>query len=118
MFTRACAEKLTISVLAILVTIALWTVVRDWSYLLGVGGWFALLGRFLAVLATLVVFVVLFVLGCSILALPVLVYFAVADPASHQTLRPERALRSGVYSVVNPLWKACWWAWWLVFRRR
>ena len=106
--------------------LAAWTVVRDWSYLMEAGGWFALLGQFMAVTWTLLFLVVLVLLGIVLLFLPLLIYFGVSEHQANEELSLARAAHLLVQGlrrlgrltlrVANPIWKALWWTWWFLRR--
>ena len=88
-----------------IVVVSAWTVVRDWSMLIEHGGLFAVFGQFLAVVCTLSLAVMLILLGLGLLFLPVLVYYAVAEPQ----LIEERTLSQWTLKAANPVWKVLWW---------
>lgn len=90
--------------------VSAWTVARDWSMLVEHGGLFAVVGQFLAVVCTLGLAVVLVLLCVGVLMLPVLVYYAVAEPDFVE----ERTPGDWLVRVVNPIWKMLWWSgWWM-----
>jgi len=103
------------------VVLAALTVARDGAELAATGGWFAVLGQFLAVLATLAVLGLLAALAVALALLPLLLYFGLADPERHERLTLTGALVAGTralgatsFAAANRVWKLSWWTcWWL-----
>ncbi len=106
-------------VLGGIVLCALWVVVRDGATLAAVGGWYAVLGQFLAVAATLALLVLLGTLALALLALPVLFVLRLATDdrgaaMSRQTV--SRGLAGTALRLADPVWKAAWWGCWHLAR--
>ncbi len=111
---------------ALLLAIALASTVGDWDALVESGGWFAPLGHFFMVAATLVLLYIAGVLALGLAALPLILLFArneddffalaEASRAGHSLSALLAVLRKimvrSILALVNPLWKATWWCWW------
>lgn len=111
-----------------LLAIALVSTAADWRYLVETGGWFALLGNFMMVAATLVLLFLAGVLALCLAALPFIYlfwrneddFFALA--AASRAGQSPRALLAvmrrimvrRLIAVANPIWKALWWSWWFI----
>lgn len=103
--------------------IALWAVVCDWELLMTSGGWFAVLGQLMAVIATIVLMTVMVLLGIALVLLPFIAYAAVVSGGRNPNLAitalprylrvaaGRRAAQLGrhLYAVANATWKTCWW---------
>ena len=113
---------------AVLLAIALASTVADWDALVESGGWFALLGNFFMVAATLVLLYIAGVLALGLAALPIILlfcrnqddFFALAEASrAGQLPRALLAVLRGIIArsilaLVNPPWKAAWWCWWFL----
>ncbi|MFP6744771.1 MAG: hypothetical protein VCB77_06235 [Alphaproteobacteria bacterium] len=124
-------QKLVSYIPVLLLGIALGSTLNNWSYLSEVGGWFALLGHFMAVAATLVMIYIAGVLVLAVLAAPVIILFSMHDDdsfaltkAMHALASPRtllatcrRSIARALMVVAEPLWKAVWWCWWFVSGR-
>lgn len=121
---RRIGDLIPVIVLGAIGGIAIWATANGWSSLLDEGGWYALLGQFLAVAATLAFLFVACVLRLTLLALPLLLLFGLSDQGRAPggvARRPADAFRTGVsglaraaYAIANALWKTAWWGWWFV----
>lgn len=128
---RGVGDLIAIFVLGVLVGTAVSSTLENWSLLVETGGWFAVLGHFLAVAATLAMIVVAAALALALLALPILVYYAVTEPGARDLatladrvrspLRLRRAaaaaLGRAALALAEPVWKALWWGWWYLSGR-
>ena len=115
----------------LLLGIAAGSTLNDWAYLVETGGWYAVLGHFMAVAATLVILFICGVLALSILVLPLIVLFSLNEDdldalatASRKARSPRAVLATclgvagrALLAVADPLWKGLWWCWWLVAGR-
>ncbi len=113
---------------ALFVTVALVSTAADWRYLVEAGGWFAVLGHFLMVAATLVLLFLAGILVLALAALPFILLFcrnqddffalAEASRARHSTRALlavcRRIMVRSMLAVIDPLWKALWWCWWFI----
>ena len=108
---------------ALLVAVALASTAADWRHLAESGGWFAMLGHFLMVSATLVLLFLAGVLALALAALPFILlfcrneddFFALAE-ASRAGL-PAMArwiIVRPLLAIIDPVWKALWWSWWFI----
>ena len=108
---------------------ALWVVARDSTTLLAVGGWYAILGQFLAVAATMMLFVLLGVLILGLLSLPVLFVLRLTSDdgglvVSRLTILrlasaiadAPRAFADTSLRLADSVWKAAWWGCWHLAR--
>ncbi len=125
---RRVGEYVSVAFLIGFISVTIWAVAGDWQHLSTVGGWFAVLGQFLAVSATLAMLCLLSALCVALLCLPLLLYFSLANPASHERLTPAAALSLSTKALstaarrtsrwllrfLNFLWKCVWWTWWAV----
>lgn len=121
-------KELVSFVPVLLVGIAVGSTLSNWSFLVGEGGWYALLGHFIAVAATLVFVYILGVLALSLLAMPLIVLFSLREDDFLAPARPSRArpspravlaasvgaTRRAVFAIAEPPWKALWWCWWFL----
>ena len=112
----------------LLLGIALGSTLSNWSFLVEAGGWFALLGHFIAVAATLVFLYICGVLALAILVMPLIIWFSWREDDFLALAEASRANRSpravlvtcaavagrAVLAVADPLWKALWWCWWFL----
>ncbi len=112
----------------LLLGIAVGSTLSNWSFLVEVGGWYALLGHFVAVAATLVFVYICGVLALSLLAMPLILWFSLREDdflalaEASRTRRSPRAVLAtsaavagrAVLAVADPLWKALWWCWWFL----
>ncbi len=111
----------------LLLGIALGSTLSNWGYLVDIGGWFALVGHFVAIAATLVFIYICGVLALSILVAPIIVLFSMRDDDSFALTKAMNALgnprvllaacRRAIMTIADPLWKALWWCWWFVSGR-
>ena len=115
----------------LLLGIAVGSTLSNWSFLVEAGGWFALLGHFVAVAATLVFLYVCGVLALSLLVMPLILLFSLREDdflALAEASRTRRSPRAvlvtcaavagrAVLAVADPLWKALWWCWWFLLGR-
>jgi hypothetical protein len=112
-------------VLGGIVLCALWAVARDGAALLAVGGWYAVLGQFLAVAATMTLLIVLGALVVAVLSLPVLfVLRLTTDDGGFVMSRltvsrlalaaagAPRGLADTALRLADRVWKAAWWGCW------
>ena len=113
---------------ALLVAVALASTVADWRHLAEAGGWFAMVGHFLMVAATLVLLFLAGMLALALAALPFVLLFcrneddffalAEASQARHSTRALlavcRRIMVRSMLAVIDPLWKALWWCWWFI----
>ena len=107
---RGRTDFLSLMVPGSLLVLALAVVLGDLSHLLEEGGWYAVLGQFLAVATTLVMIAIGGVVVVALLALPFLFCFGI-----YQELRRPigpLALRARLYRAADTVWKAAWWCWW------
>ena len=102
----------SLAVITGLVGISLGAVVGDLGMLVDSGGWFAVVGQFMAVFSTLVLGLLLAVLGVSVLMLPVFAYFLVAAPSGQRI----SSAGAGLYRGAERIWKVAWWIGWGVRR--
>ena len=119
---RRISEVITY-VPAVLLAIALVSTVAEWRSLMEVGGWFALLGHFLMVSATLVL---LYLAGVLVLILAVLPFIMLIGQNEDHFFALAEAQRAGLPSLArqfftrpliggaNLLLKAAWYCWWFV----
>ncbi len=121
-------KELVSFVPVLLLGIAVGSTLSNWSFLVEAGGWFALLGHFVAVAATLVFLYICGVLALSLLVMPLIVLFSLREDdflalaeASRTTRSPRAVLGTcagvagrAVLAVADPLWKALWWCWWFL----
>ena len=112
----------------LLLGIALGSTLNEWAYLVETGGWYAVLGHFMAVAATLVILYICGVLALSILVLPLILLYSLneddfeAFAAANRTVRSPRAVLAtcvgvagrALLAVADPAWKGLWWCWWLL----
>ncbi len=107
---RDRVEFLSLIVPGSVLGFALAVVLGDLSYLLEEGGWYAVLGQFLAVATTLIMIIIGGVAAVTLLALPFLFCFSIYE----ELQRPIGPLKLGArfYRVANGGWKAAWWCWW------
>lgn len=124
-------QELVSYIPVLLLGIALGSTLNNWSYLSEVGGWFALLGHFVSVAATLVMIYIAGVLVVAVLAAPIIILFSMQDDDSFALTRAMHALASprtllatcrrsiarALMAVAEPVWKALWWCWWFVSSR-
>ena len=113
---------------ALLVAVALASTAADWRQLVEIGGWFAVLGHFLMVAATLVMLYLAGVLALAVAALPFVLlfcrneddFFALteASRARHSTRAilgvMRRIIARAMLAIVDPPWRALWWSWWFI----
>ena len=109
---------------AALLAIALASTVAQWSLLVETGGWFALLGHFLMVAATLVLLYLAVVLALCLAALPFIFlfcrneddFFALAEAtrAGHGPRAVLAYLRRIIVARLNSLLRAVWRCWWFL----
>ncbi|MDH3690507.1 MAG: hypothetical protein OEU36_13595 [Gammaproteobacteria bacterium] len=122
---RKVSEVISVVALSTLVSITLWSVVRDWTYLTSVGGWFAVLGQTLAVITALAMIVIVIGLALALLALPVLLYFlAIGRMDEYRTFSQMlhlmirtigaqlRTFGGRILMAVDYGWKLLWWGHW------
>lgn len=122
-------EVSSLLVLGLVVGMALWTIARDWSELLAVGGWFAILGRFMVVFATVTLLVLLALLGIGVVIAPMLLLLLATNALGEKgyangglvdqlrtVINPQK-LGSTLVRAANPIWKTLWWTWWYLSRR-
>ena len=119
-------KQLVSFVPVLLLGIAVGSTLSNWSFLVGEGGWYALLGHFIAVAATLVFLYVCGALALALLAMPLIVLFSLREDdflaeASRPRPSPRAMLatsvvaaRRAVLAAAEPPWKALWWCWWLL----
>ncbi len=96
----------------------------QWSPLVETGGWFALLGHFLMVAATLVLLYLAVVLALCLAALPLIILFgrneddflalAEASRADHGPRAVLAYLRRIIVARLNSLLRAVWRCWWFL----
>ena len=112
----------------LLLGIAVGSTLSNWTYLVGVGGWFALLGHFMAVAATLVFLYVCGALALALLVMPLIVLFSLREDdflalaEASRTPRSARAVLAtcaavagrAILAVADPPWQALWWCWWFL----
>lgn len=122
-------EEIVSFVPVLLLGIALGSTLNEWSYLIEAGGWFAILGHFMAVAATLVMLFICGVLALSILVLPLILLFSLSEDDLRALTSASREMRSpravlgtclglagrAMLAVADPIWKGVWWCWWLLF---
>ena len=97
--------------------VAFWSVLREWSYLMETGGWFAVLGQLMAVISTLVMLFLLGALCLAVVCLPVLLFFGIGAPDKIERLTWNsfaQAFGRRCLLIANPVWKTLWWTWWFV----
>ena len=113
---------------ALLVAVALASTAAEWRHLVESGGWFAMLGHFLMVAATLVMLFLAGVLALALAVLPVIFLFGRNEEDFFALTEASRARDStralfgvmrriivrSVLAVIDPLWKALWWSWWFI----
>ena len=104
---------------ALLLAIALASTVADWRQLVEAGGWFALLGRFMMITATLVLLYLAGVLALCLAALPLIFLFGRNEDSVFALAEASRAgllttARRSLLAMLNPPWRAVWWCWWYV----
>lgn len=122
---RKVSEVISIVALSTLVSITLWSVLRDWTYLTSVGGWFAVVGQTLAVITALAMIVIVIALALALLTLPVLIYFlAVGRMDEYRTFSQVlhlmirtigtqlRTFGTRIFTAVDYGWKILWWGHW------
>lgn len=121
-------KELVSFVPVLLLGIAVGSTLSNWSFLVEVGGWFALLGHFMAVAATLVFLYVCGALALALLVMPLILLFSLREDdflalaeASRTTRSPRAVLATcaavagrSLLAVADPLWKALWWCWWFL----
>jgi hypothetical protein len=121
-------KELVSFVPVLLLGIAVGSTLSNWSFLVDSGGWFALLGHFIAVAATLVFVYICGVLALALLAMPLIVLFSLREDNFLALAKPSRtrpspravlatcvaAARRAVLAVADPPWKALWWCWWFL----
>jgi hypothetical protein len=120
-------QKLVSYFPVLLLGIALGSTLSNWGYLVDVGGWFALVGHFVVIAATLVFIYICGVLALSIVVAPIVILFSMRDDDSFALTKAMNALgnprvllaacRRVVMAIADPLWKALWWCWWFVSGR-
>ena len=118
-------------VLALLIAVALASTAADWRHLVETGGWFALLGHFLMVAATLVMLFLAGVLALALAALPLILlfgrneddFFAFTEASrARHSIRAlagvmRRIIARALLAAAEPIWKALWWGWWFLLGR-
>lgn len=119
-------------VLCAIVGAAVWACIRDWSYLLETGGWYAVLGHFVMVTVLLSFAFMTFSAVIAMIITPVLILFAFGnrndefDPAWAAAFdwRSAGNLRGAAgraaWRVADGAWRASWRCGWFVagfFRR-
>lgn len=102
---------------ALLLAIALASTAADWRLLVETGGWFALLGHFMMVAATLVLLFLAGVLALCLAALPLVLLFGLNEDSFFALAEARRAgplatARRFMLAMLNPPWRALWWCWW------
>ncbi len=121
-------KELVSFVPVLLLGIAVGSTLSNWSFLVEAGGWFALLGHFVAVSATLVFLYICGVLALSLLVMPLILLFSLREDdflalaEASRTKRSPRAVLAAcagvagraVLAVADPPWKALWWCWWFL----
>lgn len=124
-------QELVSYIPVLLLGIALGSTLNNWTYLTEVGGWFALLGHFMVIAASLVMVYIAGVLVVVIVAAPFIILFSMQDDDSFaltkamQALARPRALLAAwrrsagraLMAVAEPAWKALWWCWWFISGR-
>ncbi len=107
---RGRTDFLSLIVPGSVLVLALAVVLGDLSHLLEEGGWYAVLGQFLAVATTLIMIAIGGVVVVTLLALPFLFCFSIYQEL-HRPIGPL-ALRTRLYRAANGGWKWAWWCWW------
>lgn len=111
---RGRTDFLSLIVPGSVLALALVTVLGDLSHLLDEGGWYAVLGQFLAVATTLIMIAIGCVVVVTLLALPLVFCFGIYQELQRPIGPP--ALRARCYRAANICWKAVWWSWWHLTR--
>ena len=120
-YMRRLGETVPVIVLGAVVGVALWSCLSNLAYLLEVGGWYAVFGRFVLI-SVMLSFVV--VAGAAVLAMivaPVLVLFAFSDPnaefdPAHMAVSFDwrkaggtgRAARRTGWRITEAGWRTAW----------
>ena len=107
---RGRGEFLSLIVPGSVLGLALVIVLGDLFYLLEEGGWYAVLGQFLAVATTLIMIAIGGVMVVTLLALPFLFCFSIYQELQ-RPIRPLE-LRARIWRAANGGWKWAWWCWW------
>ena len=126
---RRLGETLPVIVLGAAVGVALWSCLNDLAFLLDVGGWYAVLGRFVLVSVTLSFVLVVGAAVIAMIAAPVLILFAFSDPSAefdpaHMAASLDwrdvggmgRAARRTGWRITEAGWRAAWRCGWSVAR--
>ena len=113
---RGRTDFLSLMVPGSVLALALAVVLGDLSHLLEEGGWYAVLGQFMAVATTLIMIAIGGVLVVTLLALLFVFCFGIYQ----ELRRPNEPLapRARFYRAANSVWKTAWWCWWYLTGRR
>jgi len=108
------------TVVAVLFAVAFAAVAGELPELLATGGWFAVFGQMLAVVAAVAIVVVAGTLAVAVIALPLIAAWALARPLSEarERLKVELEVEGQVSltrlmaRALGPAWALAWRLWW------